>query len=312
LKRIKEKEETVIEPELRICDAHHHLWDYADNRYLTQDFLQDIGRQKVVKTVCVEAWGRNQRSSNPFKTPAEQTAFTAADSAKKQGDTQIAAGIVGYTDLMQGDGIARDIEAHIAAGQGEFRGIRVAAESLFDSPKFVAGFRHVIKPQIAVEVVFIDRQLNRLKSLAHRYPEVPIVINHLGMATTRAPGYNLETDNIADKLRLWQKVIGSLGECPNLFMKLGGLGMDLEGAGWNNSAKPGSVGLAAIMKLWFTPCVEKFGPGRCMLESNFPVDKKSFSYTAYWNAAKIFSKSYSISEREALFFGTAAKVYRLN
>jgi len=80
---------------------------------LTQDLLQDIGGQNVVKTVCVEAWGRAQRNKGRFNEPAEQTAFAVSDTAKNKGDIQIAAGIIGYADLMEGDGVARAIEAHI-------------------------------------------------------------------------------------------------------------------------------------------------------------------------------------------------------
>ena len=49
-----------------------------------------------------------------------------------------------------------------------------------------------------------------------------------------------------------------------------------------------------------------------MFESNFPVDKESFSYAAYWNACKRLTHGASAAEKAALFSGTAAKVYRLN
>jgi predicted TIM-barrel fold metal-dependent hydrolase len=48
-----------------------------------------------------------------------------------------------------------------------------------------------------------------------------------------------------------------------------------------------------------------------MFESNFPVDKLSCSYVALWNSFKRLSKGYSADERAALFYGTAARVYRL-
>ena len=58
-------------------------------------------------------------------------------------------------------------------------------------------------------------------------------------------------------------------------------------------------------------CIEKFGPERCMFESNFPVDKVSYSYTVVFNAFKRLSKGYSAGERAALFHDTAARVYRI-
>ena len=60
--------------------------------------------------------------------------------------------------------------------------------------------------------------------------------------------------------------------------------------------------------LW---CIEQFGADRCMFESNFPVDKVSYSYTVIWNAFKRIAKGFSPPERNALFHDTAARVYRL-
>jgi L-fuconolactonase len=58
-------------------------------------------------------------------------------------------------------------------------------------------------------------------------------------------------------------------------------------------------------------CIEQFGPGRCMFESNFPVDKVSFSHPVLFNAFKRFSKGYLASERAALFHNTAVRAYRI-
>ena len=48
-----------------------------------------------------------------------------------------------------------------------------------------------------------------------------------------------------------------------------------------------------------------------MFESNFPVDKQSYSYSVKWNAFKRIAKDFSPQERAALFHDTAVKVYRL-
>jgi predicted TIM-barrel fold metal-dependent hydrolase len=49
-----------------------------------------------------------------------------------------------------------------------------------------------------------------------------------------------------------------------------------------------------------------------MFESNFPVDKVSYSYIVVYNAFKRLSKDYSASERAAMFHDTAARVYRID
>ncbi|HEV2977386.1 MAG TPA: amidohydrolase family protein, partial [Casimicrobiaceae bacterium] len=81
---------------------------------------------------------------------------------------------------------------------------------------------------------------------------------------------------------------------------------------WHAREKPvGSEELAAAMSPFLTYCIEQFGPGRCMFESNFPVDKVSFSYHVMYNAFKRLSKSYSATERAQMFHDTAARVYRV-
>jgi predicted TIM-barrel fold metal-dependent hydrolase len=65
------------------------------------------------------------------------------------------------------------------------------------------------------------------------------------------------------------------------------------------------------MAPYFLWCIEQFGVDRCMFESNFPVDKVSYSYHVMWNAFKRIAKDFSPTERAALLHDTAARVYRL-
>jgi predicted TIM-barrel fold metal-dependent hydrolase len=100
--------------------------------------------------------------------------------------------------------------------------------------------------------------------------------------------------------------------CPNVVVKLGGIGMTRTGFDWHTRHKPiGSEELATSMAPILSHCIDKFTPARCMFESNFPVDKVSFSYNVMYNAFKRFSKGYSASERAAMFHDTAARVYRI-
>ena len=49
-----------------------------------------------------------------------------------------------------------------------------------------------------------------------------------------------------------------------------------------------------------------------MFESNFPVDEDSYSYAVGWNAFKRLTAGCGPAERQALFEGTATRVYRLD
>ena len=92
----------------------------------------------------------------------------------------------------------------------------------------------------------------------------------------------------------------------------GGLGMARSGFGWKGrTAPPNSTELAEVTAPYYLICIEKFGPSRCMFESNFPVDRESYSYGVLWNSFKRMAQSFSTTERAALFHDTAVRVYRL-
>ncbi len=104
-----------------------------------------------------------------------------------------------------------------------------------------------------------------------------------------------------------------LAKLPNVSVKLGGLGMRINGFGFEQaSTPPSSLLLAQAWKPWMTLCIESFGAERCMFESNFPVDKGSYAYATGWNAFKRLAADACPSERQALFEGTARSVYRLD
>ncbi len=110
----------------------------------------------------------------------------------------------------------------------------------------------------------------------------------------------------------WRADIGALAACPNVVVKLGGLGMTSFGFDFHErDAPPSSDELAAAWRPYIEPCIEAFGVDRCMFESNFPPDKQSCGYTELWNAFKRITTGASAEEKAALYAGTAARVYRM-
>jgi predicted TIM-barrel fold metal-dependent hydrolase len=110
----------------------------------------------------------------------------------------------------------------------------------------------------------------------------------------------------------WRDALDGLARCSNVLVKLGGRTLTLAGFGWHRrDAPPGSEELASAAAPYYAACIDLFGPGRCMFESNFPVDRASCSYAVLWNAFKRLSRRYSDAERAALFHDTAAGAYRL-
>jgi L-fuconolactonase len=110
----------------------------------------------------------------------------------------------------------------------------------------------------------------------------------------------------------WKADMLELARCPNVVVKLGGLGMDIGLFDHMRlPAPPSSRHIADAWKPWIETCIEAFGADRCMFESNFPVDKLSTGYAVLWNAFKLMAAGASTAEKSALFSGTARRIYRL-
>ena len=110
----------------------------------------------------------------------------------------------------------------------------------------------------------------------------------------------------------WCKDIAAIAECPNVVAKLGGMAMPDNGFGWDRNERPAtSDEFVAAQQRYYRHTIECFGPSRCMFESNFPPDKLSISYHVLWNGFKKIVADFSDDEKHAMFYGTAARVYRL-
>src|SRR5262249_54281723 len=111
----------------------------------------------------------------------------------------------------------------------------------------------------------------------------------------------------------WRASIAELAKCPNVYVKLGGLGMPYLGLGLEKLEKPASSErLAGAGRPHLQHFIEKIGARRRQCESNFPPDRESCGYVTLWNACKRIAARYSADEKRALFLGAAAKAYRLN
>ncbi|MFN8633280.1 MAG: amidohydrolase family protein [Chloroflexota bacterium] len=327
-------DEAALEPDLPICDPHHHFWDLRHervpySRYLLHELNADIQNgHNVRSTVFIEARAMYRADGPVEMKPVGEVEFVqglaAASASGIYGPARAAASIVGHANLNLGAKVQPVLEALQAASPNRFRGIRhsvthdphpeientaahpQAGQMLSDD--FRAGARILAKMGFSLEGWMYFHQLPELADFAKAVPDLPIVLNHVGGLIRTGP----YARNPAETEATWKQNIALVAACPNVYVKLGGLGMPRYGFGWESLAVPvGSERLAADMKPWLEYCIERFTPARSMFESNFPVDKVSYSYNVLYNAFKRLSKGYSPSERAAMFHDTAAKVYRV-
>ena len=326
-------QETTLEPDLPICDPHHHLWDYRParipyHRYLLHELAADItSGHKVRSTVFVEARSMYRADGPEDMRPVGEIEFVqgqaAASASGLYGPGRAAASIIGHANLLLGGRAEPVLQALQAASPNRFKGIRhsvtwddevtsTAAHNIpgqMSNDNFRAGAKLLAKMGLSLEGWMFFRQLPELAELAKAVPDLTIILNHVG-GLLREGVYANRDDEV---LPLWRSGIAAVAACPNVVVKLGGMGMPSNGFDWHTRDKPiGSEELAESMAPYMNYCIEQFGPDRCMFESNFPPDKMSFSYNVMYNAFKRFSQSYSTTERAAMFHDTATRVYRID
>lgn len=322
--------EPALEPELPICDPHHHLWDRPTSRYLLDELMADINSgHNIQSTVFVECLSMFNKNASNALAPVGETEFVqgiAAQSASGQyGETSAAAGIISFADLLLGKEVAEVIEAHQAASNNRFRGIRHACSwdpspevrnshtqpppQLYLNKQFREGFACMADYDLVFDAWLYHSQLEELTSLAQAFPQQLIVLDHVGGPLGIGP-YQGKRDEV---FRHWQANIRELARCENIVVKLGGLSMAINGFAWHKQEQPpNSVALAEATAPYLLFCIEQFGVERCMFESNFPVDKVSCSYGVLWNSFKRISAGFSAREKALLFHDTAVSVYSID
>ena len=324
--------EPTLQPDLPICDPHHHFWvqrpePVAYQQYLLPDLVADItSGHNVRSTVFIEARSEYRTDGPEEMRSVGEVEFIqsiADESATgRYGEARAAAAIIGRTDLKMGDAVRPVLEALQAASPNRFRGIRHSVgwdphpeienrevEGCLLRDDYMAGARVLRDMGLILETTVFFPQLPDLADFARRIPDLTIVLNHIGGMMRTGPYANRDDEVIPE----WRSGIEAVGACPNVIMKLGGIGMPRIGYDWHERETPiGSEELADSVGDWMRHCLDAFGPDRCMFESNFPVDKVSFSYNVMYNAFKRMSEGYSPSERAAAFHDTAVRVYRID
>ena len=334
--------EDTLEPDLPICDPHHHLWDtgyepgvafraeQVANRYLLDEILADTSSgHNVVSTVFIECASMYKAKGPDALRPVGETEFVngiAAMSASGQyGKTRIAAGIVGFADLNLGTAVGEVLDAHIAAGCDRFRGIRHAGgydenpsvrnshtnpfPGMFADATYREGFAELAPRRMSFEGWCYHKQIPELTDLARAFPDTTIILNHFGGPLGIGPYEGKREEYFAQ----WRNDIVALAECENVVAKLGGINMKVNGFGWHKNDKPPtSEELSVATRNYYEHCIETFSANRCLFESNFPVDKITCSYNVLWNTFKRITSGYSADEKASLFHDTAARVYRID
>lgn len=317
-----EATETVFDSERRIVDPHVHLWRRElTGPYLVEDLTGDLDDGHRVRGVI-------------YVECAEQYLTQGPEHLASLGETQFAvtcagledriAGIVANVDLRRGAEVEDILQRHLEVSNGLLKGVRHAAAydphrdqlmnpgkappDLLDAGTYREGVKVLGRLGLVNDQLVFFHQIPVLAQIAASAPDTSIVLNHMGLPLCGG-AYRARASEVR---QAWRKNLAALSEFPNVFLKIGGFASPDAGFGWRHrDAPPSSDEVSAAWRPWFDEAIGYFGPDRCMFESNFPVDRLAMPYRTLWNAFKKAVRGYSSTEQDALFSGTASRVYQL-
>lgn len=278
---------------MAIIDAHHHFWKTAlqeqpwrsdAHAALVRDFepgdlVPELDTAGVDATVVMQS----------VDEPAENDRLAAYAREPR------VAGIVAWLPVKQQDRARAELD-RIAIDK--LCGVRclVADDPLewLTSERSVELFRELASRGLAWDVVPITiEQTRQVIALAHAVPELRIVVDHLGRPPLDSKGWEP-----------WATHVSELADCPGVAMKLS-VGIDALTA-WDRWD-------AEVLDPYVSLVCERFGAGRLMLASNWPVVLLRASYAQAWSdLSALASRHFTAAEDRAQVFGASAQHwYRL-
>eukprot|EP00928_Gymnodinium_smaydae_P032506 TRINITY_DN23525_c0_g1_i1.p1 TRINITY_DN23525_c0_g1~~TRINITY_DN23525_c0_g1_i1.p1 ORF type:complete len:429 (+),score=55.19 TRINITY_DN23525_c0_g1_i1:136-1422(+) len=287
--------------------------------YMGEELVADIrgraGRgHKVVGTVYVEC-GWSTPGVEECMRPVAETDMASVVHRQFAG-LNLCCGIVAHADLRLGKAVEPALKYY--SSNRLVKGIRHAlaySDTLMGGPceqntgydaKFREGFALLSKYGFSYDCWLFHEQIDALNDLAMSFSDTTIICDHIGFPLGIG-GHTLQ-----ESKPKWEKSMRRLAKQNNVFVKIGGFGMRNMGFGFDERATPPSSDeLAEAWGPFVRFVVELFGVDRCIMESNFPMDKITCSYTVLFNALKKTVRTYSLEDRRKMFELNAKRVYRI-
>jgi L-fuconolactonase len=286
-------------PGAAVVDAHQHVWDVSAHPqpWLASDeALAPLRRNFAAADLAPQAAAEGVAASVVVQTVTES--WETPELLALAGSGGLVAGVVGWVDLTAPDvadvlGALREFP-----GGGRLAAIRhpVLVEPDPDwlaRPAVLRGLAAVAAAGLAYDVVGAPRHLPAAAEAAARVPQLTFVLDHLGNPDLGAGPSASEP---------WASAFARLAALPNVVVKLSGI---------LSEPPPPGAGPVAHLRPYCDAALARFGPDRVMFGSDWPVCTLGASYARVCAAARALTAGLSPAERDAIFSGTARRIYAL-
>ncbi|MFE0177291.1 amidohydrolase family protein [Streptomyces sp. NPDC059002] len=278
-----------------LVDAHHHVWDLSvrDQEWITGEALAPIRRNFSLADLAPEA-----RAAGVTATVLVQTVTVAEETPEflaAAADSDLVAGVVGWTDLTRPDMADTLARLRELPGGRHLVGIRHQVQGEPDPewllrPDVRRGLAAVADAGLAYDLIVLPHQLPACARAAAALPGLTFVLDHVGKPPI-ATG----------SLEPWASALRTLAGRPNTVCKLSGMVTEADHRAWT----------VDDLRPYADTVLEAFGPQRLMFGSDWPVSTLAASYGEVLDVARLLTRSLDAAERGEVFGGTARRVYRL-
>jgi L-fuconolactonase len=276
-----------------ILDAHAHLW--RRNR-TPQPWIEGTEMAPIDRDFWLDDLRDAQDEAGIDGTVLVQSANSTAETLDLLAiaDDRAVVGVIGWVDLA-GDVAFQLGDLRRAKGGRSLVGIRHLAHQDADDhwllrPDVGSGLESIAEVGLVFDLVVRPDQLGDAAVVASQHPAVTFVLDHLGKPPIAS-----------GDLVGWSKNLRAVAALPNVSAKLSGLVIEAGWSTWTVDDLRGPVQLA----------LEVFGPTRLMFGSDWPLTELARGLPSWLDAAGELTASLSQQDRDDIFGGTAASVYRL-
>ena len=317
--------EPRIEPNIDIVDSHFHLLDFSEPAYYSDAYIGDARSAGISSSVFVDCTMAYRDDGPAELEPVGEVEFASTQAQTSSQGVSVAAGIVGWADLTLGKNVGPVLDALEIAGGGRFRGVRTRAT--YD-PDPAAGYGangigpgHILRDDyrqgveqlysrgLVLDLYAFHTQLQEVADLARAFPDLPIILNHIGGPLGVGRYADIGEKVFAD----WAVGMTEVASCPNVIVKIGGFAISrIAIVPLDSRERPySSLEVAEFCRPWADHCLSAFGAQRCMFGSNFPVDKVAMPMLTLVNAMKHLTSHLSHSDRQNFFASNARRIYKI-
>lgn len=271
-------------------DAHFHCWQLArgDYGWLTPALAP------IYRDVAVPDWQAQSAPHGVTGGVLVQAAPTEAETAflLAQAEAHPAVlGVVGWVDLAAGDAPARIKKL---ARHPRLKGLRPMLQDIDDAqwilqPALAPALQAMVDADLVFDALVKPVHLPHIETLAGRYPDLRIVIDHAG-----------KPDIAADHWQPWADGMARLASHTSAFCKLSGL-----------MTEAGPMPAPGAVQPWARHVLACFGADRLLWGSDWPVLELAGSYAQWWAETQQLLAPLSPRAQNAVMDGNARRLYRL-